>query len=114
MKKRMLAAAMAAVMAVSLAGCSGGDKTTETPAGNAGTEAGKENSGSEIERKEYTLVYAAELAHINYLKSSLSTCTRFTENYIDGLVGFDKYGVVKPALAPAGRFPMTVSPTPSI
>lgn len=73
MKKRMLAAAMAAVMAVSLAGCSGGDKTTETPAGNAGTEAGKENSGSEIERKEYTLVYAAELAHINYLKSSLST-----------------------------------------
>ena len=55
MKKRMLAAAMAAVMAVSLAGCSGGDKTTETPAGNAGTEAGKENSGSEIERKEYTL-----------------------------------------------------------
>lgn len=99
MKKRMLAAAMAAVMAVSLAGCSGGDKTTETPAGNAGTEAGKENSGSEIERKEYTLVYAAELAHINYLKSSLSTCTRFTENYIDGLVGFDKYGVVKPALA---------------
>ena len=49
MKKRMLAAAMAAVMAVSLAGCSGGDKTTETPAGKAGTEAGKENSGSEIE-----------------------------------------------------------------
>lgn len=48
MKKRMLAAAMAAVMAVSLAGCSGGDETTETPAGNAGTEAGKENSGSEI------------------------------------------------------------------
>ena len=46
MKKRMLAAAMAAVMAVSLAGCSGGDKTTETPAGKAGTEAGKENSWS--------------------------------------------------------------------
>ena len=92
MKKRILAAAMAAVMGLTLAGCGGG----------GGTEAGAPASASEddgIERKEYTVVYSAELAHINYLKSSLSTNTRFAENFVDALVDFDKYGVTIPSLA---------------
>ena len=91
MKKRILAAAMAAVMGLTLAGCGGG----------GGTEAGAPASASEddgIERKEYTVVYSAELAHINYLKSSLSTNTRFAENFVDALVDFDKYGVTIPSL----------------
>lgn len=112
MKKRVFAAAMAVVMACSLAGC--GSSGNGKPAGAGGSGAGAAEAGAsaqagtaggsgaksqEIERKEYTVVYSAELAHINYLKSSLSTCTRFTENYVDALVDFDKYGVMTPCLA---------------
>lgn len=91
MKKKVLAAFLAASMACSLAGCGS--------SGSSGGGAQAESSGAEVERKEYSLVYSAELAHINYLKSSLSTCTRFTENYVDALVDFDKYGVMIPSLA---------------
>lgn len=85
MKKRLMALFMAATLALSA--CSGGGKPSN--AGDMDT----------VERKEYTLVYAAELAHINYLKSSLSTCTRFMENAVDSLVEFNEYGVTIPNLA---------------
>lgn len=85
MKKRLMALFMAATLALSA--CSGGGKPSN--AGDTDT----------VERKEYTLVYAAELAHINYLKSSLSTCTRFMENAVDSLVEFNEYGVTIPNLA---------------
>lgn len=100
MKKRFLAAAMAVAMACSLAGCasSGSSKPTGGEA-EAGAPAQTGEGEQKIERKEYSVVYSAELAHINYLKSSLSTCTRFTENYVDALVDFDKYGVTIPSLA---------------
>ncbi len=92
MKKRLLAAVMAAVMGLTLTGCGGSGQSTGGDAVQAETEDG-------VERKEYTVVYSAELAHINYLKSSLSTCTRFTENIVDALVDFDRYGVTIPSLA---------------
>lgn len=85
MKKKFTALFMAAVLALSA--CSGGGQPSNT------------GSGDTVERKEYTVVYAAELAHINYLKSSLSTCTRFMENAVDSLVEFDQYGVTIPNLA---------------
>lgn len=85
MKKKLMALFMAATLALSA--CSGGGK----PSNAGGTDT--------VERKEYTLVYAAELAHINYLKSSLSTCTRFMENAVDSLVEFNEYGVTIPNLA---------------
>ena len=76
------------------------------PGPSAGEEAVSSGENStettqkeEIPRKDYTVVYSAELAHINYLVSSLSTCTRFTENYVDALVDFDKYGRTIPSLA---------------
>lgn len=100
MKKRMIAAALAAVLAVSLTACSGNETA---PSGASSGENNGENTveavqKEEIERKDYTVVYSAELAHINYLVSSLSTCTRFTENYVDALVDFDKYGRTIPSL----------------
>lgn len=81
MKKRMIAAAFAAVLAVSLTACSG-NETAPSGAGS-GENTVEAVQKEEIERKDYTVVYSAELAHINYLVSSLSTCTRFTENYVD-------------------------------
>jgi len=105
MKKRILAVLLAAAMAVSLTACSGNSDSTpaagdQTAAEASGTTNEKqEEKPAEIERKDYSVVYSAELAHINYLVSSLSTCTRFTENYIDALVDFDKYGRTIPCLA---------------
>lgn len=51
------------------------------------------------EKKDYTLIYSAELSHINYLKSSLAANTQFNYNILDGLVEFDKYGVTIPSIA---------------
>lgn len=107
MKKRILAAALAAAMALSLTACSGQNGNTQAEGSQGAGETAAAESGSrqnaeaeeKIERKDYTVVYSAELAHINYLVSSLSTCTRFTENYVDALVDFDKYGRTIPSLA---------------
>lgn len=91
MKKRWRGAILAAVLGLALAGCGGGQETGGASSGTAAADG--------TERKEFTTVYSAELAHINYLKSSLNTCTRFVENFVDGLVDFDKYGVMIPCLA---------------
>lgn len=107
MKKRILAAALAAAMALSLTACSGQNGTTQAEGSQGTGETAAAESGSRqnaeaeeaIERKDYTVIYSAELAHINYLVSSLSTCTRFTENYVDALIDFDKYGRTIPSLA---------------
>ena len=91
MLKRVLALTMAVTLALSLWGC--GSEAPAPSEGNGPSE------GEAIERKEFNVVYGAELSHINYMKSSMSTCTRFTENYVDGLVDFDKYGRMVPCLA---------------
>lgn len=100
MKKQMTRMAALVMTACLFTGCAGqsGQPAGDGGSGTNGTSQAQE-SEQPIERKEYTVVYAAELAHINYLKSSLSTCTRFTENYVDALVDFDKYGVTIPCLA---------------
>lgn len=100
MKKQMTRMAALVMTACLFTGCAGqsGQPAGDGGSGTNGTSQAQE-SEQPIERKEYTVVYAAELAHINYLKSSLSTCTRFTENYVDALVDFDKYGVMIPCLA---------------
>lgn len=86
MFKRVLSLALASAMALSLFAC--------------GSEENKSTDGKDSgELKEFNVVYGSELSHINYLKSSLSSCTSFTNNYIDGLVEFDKYGVLVPCLA---------------
>lgn len=72
MKKRWRGAILAAVLGLALAGCGGGQETGGASSGTAAADG--------TERKEFTIVYSAELAHINYLKSSLNTCTRFVEN----------------------------------
>ena len=88
MKNKILALSMAAAMALTaLTGCGG------ESADNQG------DAGSNSELKEFNVVYGSELSHINYMKSSLSTNTNFTANYVDGLITFDKYGKVIPCLA---------------
>ena len=113
MKKQMLAVLTAAALSLSMTACSGKDSApsgeSQAQENNAAAQGSSAESGAsgqgageaaaEIERKDYTVIYAAEQAHINYLVSSLSTCTRFSENYIDALIDFDKYGRTIPCLA---------------
>lgn len=103
MKKKILTSALAAVLAISLTACSAKEAApSEGQSGVPSTEAQSaavQEEVKEIERKDFTTVYSAELTSLNYLKTSLSTCTRFTENYVDALIDFDQYGRVIPNLA---------------
>ena len=51
------------------------------------------------ETKEYRIVYSAELPTLNYLKSSTTSVIRLSFNTIDGLIEFDRYGLIMPSLA---------------
>jgi oligopeptide transport system substrate-binding protein len=49
--------------------------------------------------KEFRTVYAAELPTLNYLKSSTTTVIQLSQNIVDGLIEFDRYGLIMPSLA---------------
>ncbi|HAQ41379.1 MAG TPA: peptide ABC transporter substrate-binding protein [Clostridiales bacterium] len=49
--------------------------------------------------KEYTTVYDTETTTLNYLVSSLSETREVVYNLVEGLVDFDKYGVMVPSIA---------------
>ncbi|MEW8974225.1 MAG: peptide ABC transporter substrate-binding protein [Tissierellaceae bacterium] len=49
--------------------------------------------------KEYRTIYSAEITTLNYLITSSSVEFGIAANLIDSLTDYDKYGVVKPALA---------------
>ncbi|MGN0838849.1 MAG: peptide ABC transporter substrate-binding protein [Pyramidobacter sp.] len=51
------------------------------------------------EKKEYRTVYSEELPTLNYLKNSTSSQITLSQNIIDGLIEFDRYGLVMPSLA---------------
>lgn len=48
---------------------------------------------------EYRTVYSAELPTLNYLDSSTTSVIRMSFSTIDGLVEFDRYGLIMPSLA---------------
>lgn len=51
------------------------------------------------ELQEYNTVYSGELTTLNYLYTSSTNEFAVAANLVDTLVDYDKYGVVKPALA---------------
>lgn len=51
------------------------------------------------EMQEYNTVYSGELTTLNYLYTSSTNEFAVAANLVDTLVDYDKYGVVKPALA---------------
>ncbi len=89
--KRLVALILASMML--LTACSSGGQN------GSGQESSGNPSQDAVERKDYNIAYSAELASINYMKSSLSSVTQFTYGIVDGLVDFDKYGVLQPCLA---------------
>lgn len=87
--KRFIALGMALLM---LAGCSMGGETTTAGGGSS-------TAGPVVEEKEYRVAYPAEATTLNYLLSSTTNEFALAANFIDTLIDYDKYGVVKPALA---------------
>ena len=78
-----------------LTSCSGGSTNT----GNTGTDAPTGGEGSNKVMKEYATVYDTETTTLDYLVSSLSETREIVYQLIEGLVDFDKYGVMVPAVA---------------
>lgn len=75
--------------------CSGGSTNTGA---NTPTDTPKEEGNSKI-MKEYTTVYDTETTTLDYLVSSLSETREIVYNLVEGLVDFDKYGVMIPSVA---------------
>ena len=80
--KRFFALLLSLALAFSLAACES--------EGNGGTWA---------DRQELNYLYSGELTTINYLWSSSESEYGYAANLVDGLVQYDKYGVVGPGLA---------------
>lgn len=81
-----------------LTSCSSGSQTS-TPTPGPGSEG---PSGEEVPAKvmkEYTTVYDTETTTLNYLVSSLSETREIIYQLVEGLVDFDKYGVMVPSVA---------------
>lgn len=61
---------------------------------------------------EYRTVYSAELPTLNYLDSSTTSVIRMSFSTIDGLVEFDRYGLITcPALPLTGPYLTITEPT---
>jgi oligopeptide transport system substrate-binding protein len=87
---------MLLLLVLILTACSSPSSNTGT---NTGNGAPKGNEGSGKVMKEYTTVYSSESTTLNYLVSSLSENTEIVYQLVEGLVDFDKYGVMIPSVA---------------
>lgn len=57
------------------------------------------DDSSNEKKSEYRVVYSGEIKTLNYLKTSETNEFAVAANLVDGLIEYDKYGVVQPALA---------------
>ena len=86
MKKYLLA--LTCMFALILAACSEDSK-----------EADKNEEEEASEPVEYKTIYSGEIKTLNYLKTAETNEFAMAANLVDGLIEYDKYGVVKPGLA---------------
>lgn len=83
--KRILTLVLALLMVVSLVACGG-----EESAGD---------SGSDKVYTTYNELYSTELSTLNYLYNTNTTLVHFGYMVEDGLVEFDRYGLLRPCIA---------------
>ena len=94
------------VIMLVISGC--GTKQPETPAATQPAE-NTTSSGTETvvatetakydEVQEYKAVYSGEVTTLNYLTTNSTSEFGIAANFIDTLIEYDQYGVVKPSLA---------------
>ena len=96
-KRRLMAAALCAVLAAStaLSGC-GGNKAAGNGSQAAGNETGKAESGTSA---VYTKLYGSEATTLNYLTASSENDNKIGANCVDTLIEYDNKGQIKPGLS---------------
>ena len=109
MYKKFAALLLAAVMVFAMFGCKGAtepnpNSTVAPTQGNndpaqTNTETNTPAQNAEKVYTTYTQVYSAEVSTLNYLQSTATDVTVLGSLCVDGLVEFDRYGVMQPCLA---------------
>lgn len=89
--KRFLPMFLLLIFVLALTSCTNGSP--------AGTITGNDPPENGKIMREYTTVYSSESTTLNYLVSSLSENTDIIFQLVEGLVDFDKYGVMIPSVA---------------
>lgn len=109
MYKRFAALLLAVIMVFTMFGCQGAtepnpNSTVAPTQGNndpaqTNTETNTPAQNAEKVYTTYTQVYSAEVSTLNYLQSTATDVTVLGSLCVDGLVEFDRYGVMQPCLA---------------
>lgn len=109
MYKKFAALLLAVIMVFAMFGCKGATEpnqnNTDVPTqGNndpaqTNTETNTPAQNAEKVYTTYTQVYSAEVSTLNYLQSTATDVTVLGSLCVDGLVEFDRYGVMQPCLA---------------
>ncbi len=126
MKKQVLALLMCVLMMLNFVGCSGVTETEQPSIDASATEAVSESSTeavaeasdaevaaevtateavAEPEEENYVedgtfrYLYSSEIGTMNYLATSTTADYKSSANFVDTLIEYDSYGVVKPDLA---------------
>lgn len=96
--KRLLALLLALTMVLAMTAC-GGDSgsTASTAAGDSTAPA--QAAAPVTENAVYRTLYASEVTTLNYLITGQTNDLSIAANVVDGLVEYDAYGNVEPALA---------------
>ena len=109
MYKKFAALLLAVIMVFAMFGCQGAtepnpNSTVAPTQGNndpaqTNTETNTPAQNTEKVYTTYTQVYSAEVSTLNYLQSTATDVTVLGSLCVDGLVEFDRYGVMQPCLA---------------
>lgn len=110
MMKKILSLVLCLAMAISVAGCAQpGNSDPEpvtTPDGGNTPATTDEPSATEnpeespyVEDATFRYLYASEISTMNYLETGTTADFKPAANFVDTLIEYDEYGVVKPCLA---------------
>ena len=109
MYKKFAALLLAVIMVFAMFGCQGAtepnpNSTVAPTQGNndpaqTNTDTNTPAQNTEKVYTTYTQVYSAEVSTMNYLQSTATDVTVLGSLCVDGLVEFDRYGVMQPCLA---------------
>ena len=94
--KRLLALLLAMVMVLAMTAC-GAESNAEASTADGTTPA--QTAAPVTENAVYRTLYAAEVTTLNYLITGQTNELSIAANIVDGLVEYDSYGNVEPALA---------------